>query len=83
MSKQDMSWARAWLPPLMTQMVDAQFANPPADPADAALEPWPLTSPYLFGAGVPDGMARPRRVALLSFLRSYLAGRRVGQRHGV
>ncbi len=71
--------AREWLPPLMTAMVDAQFADPPADPGENAPAAWPRCNAYLFEASEASAVfaARTRRRTLVELLRSYLAGRRL------
>ena len=72
----DTSWARAWLPPLMTAMVDRQLVDSPADREGDAPATWPCCSPYPFDTAAATSGLRPRR-AVVDMLRTYLAERRV------
>ncbi len=86
MDQNDTSWVRAWLPSLLTAMVDAQFADPPASPAGDAPAPWTFASPYPFEAVAAESGAcatRPLRFAPMALLRGVFAGRRAGPQHGV
>ena len=77
----DTTWARAWLPPLMTAMVDAQFTDPPAGRADTAPAAWPLGNPYLFEPETVAGAARPSHRALVVLLRGCFAVRHFRTQH--
>ena len=86
MSRNDISWAREWLPPRMITMVGAQFVDAPAVPADAPPALCTFTSPYPFDAGAVGRTtfpARPHLIGLVSFLPSFLVGRHVGPQHGI
>ena len=82
----DTTWARAWLPPLMTGMVDTQFADPPGDRADPSLAAWPRSNPYRIAPEPVIGAAcaaPSAPTALVRLLRRCLAGHRVSRQHSI
>ena len=85
-SPNDTTWARAWLPPCFTAMVDAQFADAPPGIADELPQPWPPVSLLRLDAGMSACDARPvptAWVSVLEALRRALSGRRFDKQRSV